>query len=135
MRQGTLHKKDWVHGRGNGRGHSNARADEPSCQQKDIREGKGGEQQHGHARHGGFPSADGEPQCKVSRGKWRMSGIKRGLGDESVSMRQIVCGRNIEPGFIPEEGKPQERRVQQKNDDKDQRVKSPERELWRFVSS
>ena len=63
-----------------------------------------------------------------------MSRIKRGLGDQRVRMRQIVSGRNIEAGFVPEEGKPQEWRVQQKNNDKDQWVNASERELWRFVS-
>ena len=63
-----------------------------------------------------------------------MSCIKRGLSDQSVRMRQIVSGRNVEAGFVPEEGQPQQRRVQQKDNDKDQRVKSPERELWQLVS-
>ena len=64
-----------------------------------------------------------------------MAGIKRGLGDQRVRMREIVSGRNVEAGFIPEEGKPQQRRVQQKNDDKDQGIKPPEREFRQFVSS
>ena len=63
-----------------------------------------------------------------------MSRIKRGFGDQRVRMRKVVGGRNVEAGFIPEEGKPQEWRVQQKNNDKDQRVNASERELWRFVS-
>ena len=63
-----------------------------------------------------------------------MSRIKRGLGDERVRMRKVIGGRNVEAGFIPEKGKPQQRRVQQKNDNKDQRVKASERELWGFVS-
>jgi hypothetical protein len=49
-------------------------------------------------------------------------------------MHEIIRGRNIEAGFIPEEGESQQRRVQQKDDDKDQRVKPPERELFQFVS-
>ena len=58
-----------------------------------------------------------------------MARIKRGPGDQSVRMHEIVSGGNVETGFVPEKGKAQQRRVQQKNDDKDQRVKSPEREL------
>ena len=63
-----------------------------------------------------------------------MSRIKRGLGNQRVRMREVVRGRNVEAGFVPEEGKPQQWRVQQKNDDKDQRVKASERELRQFVS-
>jgi len=50
-------------------------------------------------------------------------------------MRQIVRGRNVKAGFIPEKGKAQQRRVQQKNDDKDQRIESAEREFRQFASS
>src|SRR5579871_3180408 len=135
MRQRTLHKKDWVNGSGDGCGYSNASTHESSREQKYICQGKRRKQKHGYPRYGWFPAADSEPQCKICRGKWRMSRIKRGLGNQSVRMREIVSGRNIEAGFVPEEGKPQERRVQQKNDDKDQRVKSPEREFRQFVSS
>ena len=63
-----------------------------------------------------------------------MAGIKRGPGDQSVRMHEIVRGRNVETGFVPEKGKAQQRRVQQKNDDKDQRIKAPEREFRLFVS-
>src|SRR6476646_5000353 len=52
-----------------------------------------------------------------------------------MRMGEIVCGWKVEAGFIPEKGKPQQRRVQQKNDDKDQRIKAPEREFRLFVSS
>src|SRR6185312_6899873 len=111
MRQRALHKKDWVHGRGDCCGHCNAKAYKFSCEQEDIRQGKGRQEQHSHARHGGLPSADGEPQCKVSSGKWRMAGIKRGLGDERVRMGEVVRGRDVKAGFIPEKGKPQQRRM------------------------
>src|SRR5205807_3777659 len=135
MRQRTLHKKDWVNSRGDGCGNSNASTYEPSCQHENIGQGKGCQEQHRNARHGGLPSADGEPQCKVSRGKWRMARVKRGLGDQSVRMPEIVSGRNVEAGFVPEKRKPKQRRVQQKNDDKNQRVNASERELWQSVSS
>jgi hypothetical protein len=63
-----------------------------------------------------------------------MPRIERGLGDERVRMREVVRSRNVKAGFIPEEGKPQQWRVQQENNDKDQRINAPERELWHFVS-
>jgi hypothetical protein len=49
-------------------------------------------------------------------------------------MREIVGCGNIETGFVPEKGKTQQGRVQQKNDDKDERKKSLEREFVEPVS-
>jgi hypothetical protein len=63
-----------------------------------------------------------------------MPRIERGLGDERVRVREVVRSRNVEAGFIPKEGKPQQWRVQQENNDKDQRVDASKRELWHFVS-
>ena len=134
MSQRTLHKKDWVNSSGNRGRHRHASSYQPSCEQKNIRQGKGRQEKHRDARYSGLQSADGEPQCKVSCGKWRMPRIERRLGDERVRMREVVRSRNVEAGFIPKKGKPQEWRVQQKNNDKDQRVNALERELWQFVS-
>jgi hypothetical protein len=35
-------------------------------------------------------------------------------------MDQVIRGRDVEAGFVPEKGKAQQRRVHQKNRDKDQ---------------
>ena len=46
-----------------------------------------------------------------------------------MKVGQVICGRNVETGFIPEEGQAQQGRVQQENDGKNQRKNSPEGEL------
>ena len=66
---------------------------------------------------------------KVSRKLTIDAGLRFGWGTPWHS------NQNVEAGFVPEEGKPQQRRVQQKNDDKDQRVNAPEKEFRPFVSS
>src|SRR5580765_3467744 len=105
MCQRTLHKKDWVNSSSNSRGNSYPNSDEPSREHKHIGQGKGRQQEHGHARGSRLPSANGEPQCKVRCGKWRMASIKRGPGDQRMRMHEIVSGRNVEAGFVPEKGK------------------------------
>src|ERR1051326_8986401 len=61
MRQGALHKKDRIHGCGNGCGNSHAGTREPSREHEDVRESERSQKQHGYARYSGFPSTDGEP--------------------------------------------------------------------------
>lgn len=48
-----------------------------------------------------------------------MAGINRGHRDHGVELDQIVGGRNVIAGFIPEEGKPQQRGVKNKDCGKD----------------
>jgi hypothetical protein len=50
-----------------------------------------------------------------------MAGIERSHGDYGMGMHQIIRCWDVETGFVPEEGKAQQRRVYQENDDKDQR--------------
>ena len=55
-----------------------------------------------------------------------MSGIERGPGDYRVGVNQVLRGRDVEAGFIPEKREAQQRRVHQETDYEDHRKEASE---------
>ena len=67
-----------------------------------------------------------------------MSRIHRGPGDHGMEMDQVPGGGNVIASFIPEEGKPQKRGMEDENPDEDdgkelKRGKT-QRTIWKIFS-
>src|SRR5262245_2236491 len=135
MRQRTLYEEDRKHGSCDGRSNRYACSRNAPRQQKDICQRERSQQQHGNARYRRLPSTYREPESKVRRGKRRVSSVESGMRNDRVSVSEIICRRNVEAGFVPEERQSQKGSVQEKDGDKDDRVEVQRVESRRKLTS